>query len=138
MAIKLKDIQNAFDFVSFAEMGENLAFLDRETGKIYWYSEFGDNEEELPENIDDEQYIEIPHKNELELGKRLVLEFAYTHLPSQAEKIEEIFSRKGAYTRFKDLLTRVDALDGWYEFEAKAQENALRAWCKENEIKFQD
>ncbi len=138
MAIIFKDIQDAFDFVSFAQIGENQAYLDRETGKIYCYSEHGGYEEELPEDIDDDKYIEIPHKNELELGKRLVLRFAYTYLPSEAEKIEAMFCAKGAYARFKDLLERVDALDSWYEFEAKAQEDALRAWCKDNEIKFHD
>lgn len=38
---------------------------------MYWYSEFDDDEEELPEDIDDEKYIGIPHKTELDLGKRV-------------------------------------------------------------------
>ncbi len=62
-------------------MYTNQAYLDKETGKIYWHSDFGDNFEELPEDIDDAKYIEIPHKNELELGKRLVLDFVYENLP---------------------------------------------------------
>jgi hypothetical protein len=28
---------------------ENEAYLDRQSGKIYWHSEFGDNDEELPD-----------------------------------------------------------------------------------------
>jgi len=75
MIIEFKEIEEAFDFVSFAQMCEHQAFLDRESGKIYWYSEFGDNEEELPENLDNEKYIEIPHKKELGLGKGLVFDF---------------------------------------------------------------
>jgi hypothetical protein len=136
MIVKFEDIQEAFDFVSFGEMYTHQAFLNRETGKIYWHSEFGDNEEELPNDLDDEKYIEIPHKNELELGKRLVLEFAYKHLPSDAENIESIFSRKGAYSVFKSLLEKKGDLDKWYEFESQAQEKALRVWCKENGIKI--
>ena len=49
-------------------MGENEAYLDRQSGKIYWHSEVGDNDEELPDDIDDEKYISIPDKRELNLG----------------------------------------------------------------------
>ncbi|MFO7593207.1 MAG: hypothetical protein R6X15_04070 [Pseudomonadota bacterium] len=138
MAVNFKDIQDAFDFVNFGQMYAHQAFLDKETGKIYWHSEFGENEEELPEDIDSEKYIEIPHKNELELGKRLVLEFAYEYLPSEASNIDEIFRKKGAYSKFKSLLERKGVLNKWYEFETLAQENTLRAWCEENGIKVDD
>ena len=119
MAREFKDIMDAFNFVSFGQIYEHQAFLDKETGKTYWHSEFGDNEEELPDDIDDERYIEIPHKNELGLGKNLVLDFSYEYLPSEVEEIEMIFRRKGAYSRFKSLLERKGALDKWYEFEKK-------------------
>ena len=69
MAVSLSDLQLAFEFVSSGGMGENEAYLDRRSGKIYWHSEFGDNDEELPDDIDDEKYISIPDKRELDLGK---------------------------------------------------------------------
>ena len=136
MAIEFRDIMDAFDFVSFGQMYEHQAFLDKETGKIYWHSEFGDNEEELPDDIDDERYIELPHKNELGVGKHLVFDFANEYLPSEVEEIELVFRRKGAYSRFKSLLERKGVLDKWYEFEEKAQEKALREWCEENAIQI--
>jgi hypothetical protein len=71
----------AFEFVSGGGMGENEAYLDRQSGKIYWHSEAGDNNEELPDDIDDERYISIPDKRELDLGKPLVLDFAREFLP---------------------------------------------------------
>lgn len=136
MTVAFKDIVDAFDFVSFGQMYTHQAFLNKETGKIYWYSEFGDNEEKLPEDIEDEKYIEVPHKNELELGKQLVLNFAYAQLPDEANEIEAIFRKKGAYSKFKALLERKGVIDKWYEYESQAQENALKAWCKENSIKI--
>jgi len=136
MVIEFKDIMDAFDFVSFAQMYENQVFLNKKTGKIYWHSEFGDNEEELPEDLDDDKYIEIPHKNELGLGKELVLDFAYEYLANDTEKIEAIFSRKGAYSRFKYFLENRNLIDKWYEFESSAQEKALRMWCEESGIKI--
>ncbi len=136
MAIEFRDIMDAFDFVSFGQMYEHQAFLDKATGKIVWHSEFGDNEEELPDDIDDERYIELPHKNELGVGKHLVFDFANEYLPSEVEEIELVFRRKGAYSRFKLLLERKGVLDKWYEFEGKAQEKALREWCEENAIQI--
>src|SRR5690242_21855507 len=76
MPVNFSDLQLAFEFVSSGRMGENAAYLDRRSGKIYWHSEFGDNNEELPDDIDDEKYISIPDKRELDLGKPLVLDFA--------------------------------------------------------------
>ena len=76
MAVSFSDLQLAFEFVSSGGMGENEAYLDRQSGKIYWHSEFGDNDEELPDDIDHKKYISIPDKRELDLGKPLVLDFA--------------------------------------------------------------
>jgi hypothetical protein len=43
-------------------MREDEAYLDRQSGKIYWQSEVGDNDEELPDEIDNEKYIIIPDR----------------------------------------------------------------------------
>jgi hypothetical protein len=72
MAVEFYDISDAFEFVRFGSMYEYQAFLDKGTGKVYYHSKFGDDEE-LPEEIDDNTYIEIPHKNELNLGKNSFL-----------------------------------------------------------------
>ena len=51
MAISFSDLRLAFELVSSGGMNENEAYLDRQSGKIYWHSEFGDNDEELPDDI---------------------------------------------------------------------------------------
>src|ERR1700758_3826709 len=51
MPVSFSDLQLACEFVSSGDMGENEAYLDRQSGKIYWHSEFGDNDEELPDEI---------------------------------------------------------------------------------------
>jgi hypothetical protein len=45
MPVSFSDLQLAFEFVSSGGMGENEAYLDRQSGKIYWHSGFGDNDE---------------------------------------------------------------------------------------------
>ena len=134
MPISFSDLQLAFEFVSSGGMGENEAYLDRQSGKIYWHSEFGDNDEELPDDIDAEKYIAIPDKIELDLGKPLVLDFTREFLPDDYGEVCQIFSRSGAYRRYKDLLMRRGALERWYDFSNKAEEAALREWCAENGI----
>jgi hypothetical protein len=75
-------------------MGEQLAYLDKDSGKIYWHSEVGDNFEEPPEDIDDEKYIEIPHEHDLDLGIKLVFDFVDNYLPDERHRIESIFRKK--------------------------------------------
>ena len=115
-------------------MGENEAYLDRRSGKIYWHSEFGENHEELPDDIDSKKYISIPDKRELDLGTPLVLDFAREFLSEDYDEVRHIFSRRGAYRQYKELLVRRGALERWYDFSNKSEETALREWCAENGI----
>src|SRR5437868_15339794 len=63
-------------------------------------AEFGDNDEELPDDINDEKYISIPDKRELDLGKPLVLDFAREFLPDDYDEVRHIFRRRGAYRQY--------------------------------------
>jgi len=135
MPIKFRDIEDAFFFVSMGEMYMNSAILCVETGQIFYISDFGDSDK-LPEDIDDDsdKYIDIPHKNELNLGKPLVLEFSAIYLSDNLEKINLFFHKKGAYSKFKNLLAAKGLLDKWYAFEEAEQNKALIEWCKDNDI----
>jgi len=46
--------------------------------------------------------------------------------------------RRGAYQKFRALVTQRNVLDRWYEFEAKATERALREWCELNSVELAD
>jgi len=136
--VRFGDLWEAFEFVNSAQKFENAAYLCRATGKIYWHSELVGNVEPLPEDIEDPgKYIPIAHRNDLGLGKRLVLRFASEFLPEDFEEIEAIFSRPGAYARFKDLLDRRGKLEQWYEYEQQEHEKALRDWCRVNGIEVE-
>jgi hypothetical protein len=138
MPVSFRDLQDAFDFVSSGGLGEAEAFLDRQSGKIYLRSDLAGDLDELPDDIEDEKYVSIPHKRDLDLGKVLVMDFVEQFLPDDYGKVRDFFSRRGAYARFKDLLTQRDALDRWYDFEAKAAEAALREWCADNDVELAD
>jgi len=139
VAVSFNEILEAFEFVNAGAFSEHQAFLCKQSGHIYWHSEYGDDFEEIPDDIDDgDKYIAIPDKRELDLGRALVFDFAEQHLSDELEEIRRIFSKKGAYARFKYLLERKGALKQWYDFEASAQQKALREWCKRNSIEVSD
>jgi len=49
--------------------------------------------------------IAVPHKNDLDLGRSLALRFVDQQLPDRSAAVRAIFQQRGAYARFKDLLT---------------------------------
>jgi hypothetical protein len=142
MPTSFQEILDALELVSMGGVGEYQALLCRTTGKIYCHSKLSDLDElndELPDDIeDDEKYIAIPDKRELDLGKPLVLDFVREFLPNDYDEVRYIFSKKGAYPKFRALLARRSALDGWYDYESKATERALRDWCELNAIAIED
>jgi hypothetical protein len=139
MPVNWDELVNTFEFVSIGHPDEHQAVLSRESGKFLWHSALMDDMDEWPDDADDEEkYLWIPHRKELDLGNRLVFDFVEAFLPDEFDDVRQIFKRKGAYARFKDLLQRRKALDRWYDFEAKATEKALREWCDLNEVAIDD
>ena len=139
MPVSLNDLREAFEFVCAGGEGEHQAFLCKQSGKLYCHSELCDDLDILPDDIDDsEKFLPIPDRRELDLGKPLALDFARQFLPGDFDNVRQIFSRKGAYARFKDLLDRRGMLDQWYAFEAEAEESALKMWCELNSIAVSD
>jgi hypothetical protein len=138
MRVKYDDLSLAFDFVSSGPPMEHRAYVSLDTGKIYWVSELNTlEEEELPEDLEmSDRYLEVPHKNDLDLGRQLVLRFAEERLSHRYNRVIEIFRHRGAYGRLKELLAAEGCLEQWYAFEAEATEQALREWCRENELQL--
>ena len=135
--VKFTDIDMAFEFASSSSFSDNEAFLCLKTGKIYYSSDLIDEDEEpLPDDIyDNQKYIPIPSKQELDLGRALVLEFMDKYLSLDYELVYSMFRKAGAYSRYKNYLLKVNKLDEWHQYENNAQTEALKDWCSDNEIK---
>jgi hypothetical protein len=133
--INFSDIEDAFLFVSSSGYGMNTVFLDKDTGQLYYRSELGDLDE-IEDEVDLENRITIPHKNELGLGQELVFEFVHNHLPDEYEQVHQIFRRPGAYGKFKNLLASAGLLQEWYDFENQQEKQALQKWCEDNGIEI--
>ncbi len=138
MAISFEVIVDAFMFVSMEQQYIHNAYLCKETGQTFYTSEIGDSDE-LPEDLDEpDKYVAIPHKNELDLGRDLVFQFTAEYLPEELDRVFSMFRKKGAYSRYKDLLERKGSLQKWYQYEEDRQKAALREWCAENDIDIKD
>jgi hypothetical protein len=136
VTIKYDDLSLAFDFVSSGAPTEHRAYVSLDSGKIYWVSELDSlEEEEIPDDLEtSSRYLEIPHKNDFDLGRPLVLRFIEARLPHRYDLVADIFHHKGAYRRLKELLSSEGCLEQWYAFEAGATDQALREWCGLNGI----
>ena len=129
------ELESAMHFVSDDSMEEHEARISRASGEIFWLCELFDEQESVPDDIDDdERYVSVPSQRDLNLGKYLVLKFMESELPEHQDEVRRIFSRKGAYARFKGLLEQLGKLDDWYSYERTAVCTALCAWACEEGI----
>lgn len=138
-AVKLADLEEALRFVDAGGGFDTAAWVCRATGEVLWHSEYTDDSGPLPKDIDDDtRYVAVPCRRDLNLGISLPLEFARTQLPECYDEVRAIFSCRGAYARFKNLVDRHDRLDAWHQWEEDQTREALRAWCADNDIELAD
>jgi len=103
------ELENTLEWVS-SDFLDNEAYVCRKTGKIHWTS--GD-----PGAVDDEyihdsdKYLPVLDKRDLDLGHRLVFDFASQYLPQRYDDVRDMFRRKGAYRRFRNLHERQALLE---------------------------
>jgi hypothetical protein len=134
--VTFSEIYEAFLFVNSVEYGMHSAVLCKDTGHIYYHSELGGIDDMDEEDLDWDMCIEIPLKNDLDLGQNFVFEFVELHLAVEYHCVQQIFRYRGSYGRFKDLLEQKGLLQSWYDFENQRQEQVLRQWCMDNEIEL--
>ena len=133
---KLDELEWAFDMQSGSEHGEEIhCYISKKTGDIVHDDEVLSDVPCPVEDIEgDPDYLHLPDKFDLHLGQRLVWRFVSFEIPGLAPKVREIFSRRGAYRRWKDFLDRNDLLDKWHQFENDSTRAALLDWCQSHEI----
>lgn len=129
--IKYDDLENAFLFVSAGYGEDNEAVINKKTGETYYHSSFTD-EDDFPEDVESDDYVYVPHKNDLDLGRKLVNDFVQQKMPENFDQVQNMFQGAGAYGRFKDFLMSMGKLDDWHKFEDEQTKKALLGWCEEN------
>ena len=105
------DLESAFYWVSAAAPFECSAYISKASGEVFFGSSSREMDEELPEDYEDASlYWTVPHKNDLNLGRSLVFEFAEERIPNHFKNIQRIFHQRGAYREFKNLLDQLGML----------------------------
>jgi hypothetical protein len=102
----LIDIELAIEFVSHHSgvISDSYAMICKRTGQIHLSTDDGEFDEIPEKAYESDDWIEIPDRNQLDLGRELVFEFVARELPSEFDRVKQIFTRRGAYARYKDLL----------------------------------
>ncbi|MDF1537007.1 MAG: UPF0158 family protein [bacterium] len=137
LGMTYETIEDAYHFVNGGPPYEHTAVIHRGTGEGFFASEMA-GYDDIPEEAEgSEDYLWIPHKHDLDLGKPLVMSFVLDRCPELYDEVSAVFRRKGAYGRFKDLLDRKDLLQEWYAFEEERTREALHKWCAENGVELE-
>ena len=133
--VSLRELVDAVDFVSLSDTGEFPAYICTKTGTIYYVSDDPKLNQDNPVDLEDsEQYISVPSKRDLDLGRNVVNDFVDRELPDEWDTVRDFFHRRGAYRRFKDFLEFRGLLEKWFRFEEQSAAAAVRAWAADNEI----
>ncbi|MCL2525254.1 MAG: hypothetical protein FWF20_08365 [Betaproteobacteria bacterium] len=129
--VHLSELLEALDWVSASGPFESVAYVSRESGRIYYHTDANDFGEALPDDVEDENlYVSVPRKRDLGLGQRLVLDFIGANAPDAYDQVRHFFHKRGAYARYKDLLDRRGLLGAWFAHEQQACEAAMREWAE--------
>lgn len=135
MKPNIEDIEQAIEFISADPSGDSVAFLSLETGKIYYRSDYIDEEIPLPSDINDQtKYLPLPYKRDLNLGVALVFNFVEERLPDKTSEVRMIFKKRGAYRRFSYWLDQHNLTEAWYRFRDETTKQTIIDWCKDNDV----
>lgn len=135
MKADISEIELGIDFVSTNLGVDNEAFLSLATGDVYYRSDYVDEENPLPSDLDEKtKYLPLPHTRELNLGVVLVFNFVEDYCPDKYSEVSMIFKKSGAYRRFSNWLEQHNLLNDWYRFRDESTKQAIIAWCKDNNI----
>ena len=129
--IPYNQIKSAFLFVSVLPKYNNRALVSKKTGEFHYITELGDPVEPTDETEYSEDNIEMPHKDDLDLGKRLVIDFTKECMPEEIEIVNDFFRKKGAYSGYNKWLEKNGLLEKWRQYESIRQDEALKKWCSE-------
>ena len=137
--LTIQELEEAYDMAqSDMDIYQIYIFISRSTREICFLSDVDEDidEAEIERLDNDDNFVAIPDKIELDLGKSVVWEFVNREIPQFRQKVERFFKRPGAYSIFKSFLEDLNLLDKWYKFEENSTRDALLRWARENNIEF--
>ena len=79
---------------------EHRAYICIATGGIYVVSDLGEVDDDTPEgNEGSDQFISVPHKNDLDLGRDLGVSFVAQEMPDDYDEVRDVLRHRGRASR---------------------------------------
>ncbi len=134
---KKEELFDEFEFSS----DEMTFYLDVQTGKAVFVSEYGDldEEEEIKTLMDEcpERFIAFPDQDSRR-GYDDMVDFANTVTNKNLQqKFEIALNGRGAFRRFKDvLLNYPEEREAWFTFDEKRRRERFEEWLEDEEIEI--
>jgi hypothetical protein len=127
--VDLDKLYSAFDFANGDPLNGVSSYVSRSTGETHLVAP--DHDLPPPDDLDtSDDYLCLPDRRDLNLGRNMVFDFVQETMPDEWETVRAIFSRRGAYARFKDLLGYRNMTEAWHRYEETRTYVALRTWCQ--------
>ncbi|MEI6891046.1 MAG: hypothetical protein V5783_02640 [Pontiella sp.] len=137
MKIEFRDIEDAYMMANTGGYGACTSLVDKVSGQFYYQPENSEDAIIPADVMDSATVVALPDKKDFDLGSPLVFRFVRERFPDGYDKVSEIFTRRGAYGRYKKWLKAHDLLVQWDDYSSKAEESALREWCAKNGIELE-
>ena len=135
------ELEMAFEFVSSGAPYENTASISVATGKIHWHSAMGDMEDDDdPDDDEDaEDDIAVPHKNDLDLGRSLVLRFVGQEMPRDYDTVTRFLSAARSLWPLQEPAGAAPQVGTVVRVRSNVRRTRhCSAWCEENGIQLVD
>ena len=136
MKVKLSDILEAF------ELNDRYSeyFLDLETGEIVQVNDMmmmESEKEEIYDRLDEHGFLRLPTSFDI-YDYDIMGDFIDTLSGSRREKLLSAITGRGAFGRFKDEIRSLGLEKQWYDFQASTYRRKAIAWCKENDLEWEE
>lgn len=135
----IRELLRAFEFCS----DEMTYYLNIQTGKVAMYSNLSGGFDEEGNEIKDshafasKKYVEISGTHSYEVFRDMERFVESVKSPQLKEKLKAVLREKGAYRRFKELLTTYpDAQNQWLSFRKKCLLDRIHEWLEENDLEL--
>ncbi len=139
MKFTYSEIEMAFEFVSSAEEGDNFAYLCKDAGEIFYFSETLGLDERRGRDMNSGNCFLIPHRNSLDLGRELAFDFIDEFLPSEYAGVRDAFADpEDSWGKYTALLEANGRLQDWQDYQSHHTSRLLREWCAARDIAIQE
>jgi hypothetical protein len=117
---------------------DTYVFYNTETGEFGHYTKGMDPEYDDRERFEGDDWMAAPDHYEInEYGMMVDFVDGATD-PRRSELLSIALNGKGAFRRFRDVLHRTGLTREWDVFRRNAYVDAVREWCRYNEIPYED